>query len=342
LTLATVVGGATTHADVARFTPRSTPRVLDLVVVTTSGISAITDSQDTVVQVSTASTSEDTRLVELEGSLVSLDGDRDWLLVQGRHQSRIRVLGDVSVGDWSNTSDLGNLGVASTSGLGGARGVWISSLSSKTTVLLDPGEGIVHQSTIAAVIATTVGQGVTVNQVLLREGLEGTKLVLVGTFQSTSGGEGPARTALALVLDTSDGTSRHPVNSGGEGGDISRSLVDGSSLLLWLWARETKADESSPFLTVHVGELVVAEGVGTVARVVGVDQILIVSEVLQHADEVITRLGLNLVLREPVEELLFVVGTFVDIASEGGSGHCSKNGGAHLESKSGQRVTTKR
>ncbi len=63
-----------------------------------------------------------------------------------------------------------------------------------------------------------------------------------------------------------------------------------------------------------------AKSVGTVTRIVGVDQILIVSEVLQHADEVITRLGLNLVLRKPVEELLFVVGTFVDIASEGGSG----------------------
>ncbi len=142
---------------------------------------------------------------------------------------------------------------------------------------------------------------------------------MVSSLQSTSGGEGPARTALALVLDTSHATKRNPVNGSGEGGDISRSLVDGSSLLLWLWARETKADESSPFLKVHVGELVVAEGVGTVARVVGVDEVLIVSEVLQHADEVITRLGLNLVLREPVEELLFVVGTFVDIASEGGS-----------------------
>ncbi len=77
---------------------------------------------------------------------------------------------------------------------------------------------------------------------------------------------------------------------------------------------KAKADESSPFLKVHAGELVVAEGVGTVARVVGVDQILIVSEVLQHADEVITGVGLNLVLLHPVEELLFVVRTIVDIA----------------------------
>ncbi len=311
-----VVGGATRQKDIAIYAPRGTPRVLDFVVISTVQ-SAITDSQNTVVQVSTASTSEDTRLVELEGRLVGFDGNRDWLLVQGRHHGGIRVLGDISVGDWSNASDLGNLGVASTSSLGGARDIWVSSFSADTAILLDPLESIIHQTTIAAHVSAAVLEVVTVNKVLFREGLQGLVGIEISTFQSTSGGERPARTALTLVLDTSDGTSRHPVNSSGEGGDISRSLVD--TVGGELWAGETKLDESSPLLKVHVGELVVAEGVGTVARVVGVDQILIVSEVLQHADEVITRLGLNLVFREPVEELLFVVGTFVDIASEGGS-----------------------
>jgi hypothetical protein len=68
-----------------------------------------------------------------------------------------------------------------------------------------------------------------------------------------------------------------------------------------------------------VGELVVAKGVGVVARVVGLDQIFVVGEVLEHVDEVFTRLGLNLVFLEPVEELLFVVGTVVNVASKSGS-----------------------
>jgi len=333
LTLASVVLSTTTHADVAGFAPRGSPGVLDLVEVKArGGISAITDSQDTVIQVGSASTSEDTRLVELEGGLVGLDGDRDWLLVQGRHQSRVRGSGNISVGKRSNASDLWLGGVTGSASLGGARDVWIVSLSGKTTVLLDPGEGVVHPATVAAVVSTNWGalQVVAINQVLLREGLESTSLELVSTFQSTSGRERPAGAALALVLDTSDGTSGDPVNRGGEGRDVSRSLVDVGSLLLRIWTGETKANEGSPLIERHVGELVVAEGVGVVARVVGLDQIFVVGEVLEHVDEVLTRLGLNLVFLEPVEELLFVVGTVVDIASKSGSSHGSENSGAHF------------
>jgi len=331
LTLASVVLGTTAEADVTRFTPRRSPGVLDLVEVKArGGVSAVTDGKDTVIQVGSAITSEDTRLVELEGGLVSLDGDRDWLLVQGRHQSRVRSGGNISVGDWGNAGNLWLGGVASTSGPGGARDVWVVGLSGKTAVLLGPGEGIVHQATVAAVISATVGQVVAINQVLLREGLERTSLELVSTFQSTSGRERPAGAALALVLDTSDSTSGDPVNRGGEGRDVSRSLVDVGSLLLRIWAGKTKANEGSPLVDGHVGELVVAKGEGAVARVVSLDQIFVVGEVLEHVDEVLTRLGLNLVFLEPVEELLFVVGTVVDIASKSGSSHGSENSGAHF------------
>jgi hypothetical protein len=63
--------------------------------------------------------------------------------------------------------------------------------------------------------------------------------------------------------------------------------------------------------------LVVAKGEGVVASIVSLDQVIIVGEILEHANEVLTRLGLNLVFLEPVEELLFVVGTVMDISSEG-------------------------
>jgi len=158
LTLASVVLSTTAETDVTFLAPRSSPRVLDVVKVKTrGGVSAVTNSEDTVVQVGAASTSEDTGLVELEGSLVSLDGDGDWLLVQGRHQCRVRRSLDIGVRQRSNASDLWLGGIAGTGGLGCTRGVWVVSLSGKTTVLLDPGEGIVHQTTVATVITTTVG-----------------------------------------------------------------------------------------------------------------------------------------------------------------------------------------
>jgi len=86
---------------------------------------------------------------------------------------------------------------------------------------------------------------------------------------------------LALVLNASDGTRGNPIDRGSEGGDISWSSMDSGSLLLRGWAGKSEADESSPLIKRHVGELVVAKGEGTVARVVGRDDILVVGEVLE-------------------------------------------------------------
>jgi hypothetical protein len=299
-------------------TPARTPGVLDLVVVSTVE-GSVTNSQDTVVKVGSAGTSEHTGLVELEGSLVSLDGNRDGLLVKGRHQSSIGVGGNISVGDRSDLSILGAGSlVAGASLLGGSRDIRIVSLVADTTVLLDPVEGIVHPSTVATHVGSTVAEVVAVNKVLLREGLQHTILVLVSTLKSTSGGERPARTALALVLDRSDGTGRNPINLGSKGGRISRSLVN-LLRLAKLRTRKSKLDESSPLIKRHVGELVVAKGIGVVARVVGLDDIIVVSEVLKHLDEVSTRFRSHFVFLLPVNKLLDIVVTRLEVSS-GNSG----------------------
>jgi hypothetical protein len=63
--------------------------------------------------------------------------------------------------------------------------------------------------------------------------------------------------------------------------------VDVGSLHGVILLLETKLHESSPLIKRHVGELVVAEGVGRLASIVGVDQIIVVGEVLKHGHEVL-------------------------------------------------------
>jgi hypothetical protein len=62
--------------DITIRTPGSTPRVLDNESFQDSDL-LVTDSQDSMIEVSTATSSKDTRLVELEGILISFDEDRD-------------------------------------------------------------------------------------------------------------------------------------------------------------------------------------------------------------------------------------------------------------------------
>lgn len=77
-----------------------------------------------------------------------------------------------------------------------------------------------------------------------------------------------------------------------------------------LRALEAKLDVLAPLIDVHVGELVVAEGVGQVLGIVGDNEIIIVSEVGEHVDEVLAGVGKHvLVLLQPVEKFFFVVRT---------------------------------
>jgi len=64
-----------------------------------------------------------------------------------------------------------------------------------------------------ATIATVVF-GITIDELLLREGVELVVLKEVSTFTDTNSRESPARTALTLILDTSDGTLGTPIKAG--------------------------------------------------------------------------------------------------------------------------------
>lgn len=79
-----------------------------------------------------------------------------------------------------------------------AGGVGVRRLGVETAVGDDVLEGVVHQTTVAALVALLGGA---VNKVLLGERNELASGLEVGTLEGAGGGERPARAALALVLE---------------------------------------------------------------------------------------------------------------------------------------------
>jgi len=168
-----VVLGATAQKDVALVSPGGTPRVLDLVVVVTA-LSSVADGEDTVVEVSSAGASEDTRGVELEVLLVSLDGNRHGLLGEGIHHSAVRVGLDISVAAGGRGSHLvaGRVAAGASSPCS-AGSIRVVSLGTQATVLASPGEGIVHEATVAAHVSAL---GVALAIVAIHQGFQGAQI----------------------------------------------------------------------------------------------------------------------------------------------------------------------
>merc|ERR1719387_1178733 len=86
---------ATLDEDVAVVTPGCTPRVLHLPVVSAAG-GAVTDGEDTVVEVGAAVASQDTTAVQLEAHLIGLNGNADGTSV-GHGIEEAGLVGDVLV-----------------------------------------------------------------------------------------------------------------------------------------------------------------------------------------------------------------------------------------------------
>jgi hypothetical protein len=85
-------------------TPGGSPRVLDEEVVLAI-LSTIANGKDTMVKSGTTSgASNDTTSVALEGSLVSLDGNRDGRIVQSSLKLATRSVLDIMVGGGTNNT----------------------------------------------------------------------------------------------------------------------------------------------------------------------------------------------------------------------------------------------
>ena len=172
--------------------------------------------------------------VHLENELIGLDGEGNWLLGKSSLQLWDGLSWDVGISSVLNWS--GGLGGIAGSGNSVSRGVWIGGLE-VLSVLLEVHESVGLETSIAS-----HGVGVAGNELLLGEGEEFSALEEVSSLVGEGGGEGPAGTALSLVLNWVDGTLGSPVNgswgidlgelNGVLGGEEGSLLVSEESLVL--------------------------------------------------------------------------------------------------------------
>ncbi len=277
-------------ADVAILSPAGSPTVLDLPEVVS--VSAVSNSEDPVVEVGARDVGHDATRVKLPVE-VGIDSDRDGLLGDSSGEGILGV-GNISVGDASGAGNGSAGGLASGVGSAGGsvRVVILGAEAISGNVL----EGVVHEATVAAHVSVL---SVTGDKLLLREGDSVAVLLVVGSLHATGGGEGPARSAGSLVLDVSDVPGSNPVNRVRsldtlEGVHEARALLAGDRLV---------EVEGRELLEGEVGELVVAEGVRGVARVVGLNEVRVGSEDGETLGELLAVLELKAVLGDVVDKV---------------------------------------
>jgi len=267
-----------TDLDVSIDTPVGTPGVLDEEVFL-SVFGTISDCEDSVVEGGSAGGGgEDTTGILLEDSLVGLDGDGNWALVEGGLEL-VWVLG--LDGLVSGGTD-GSLGFVVFAGAAIFGNVWVVGLGLEWGSLgVEEGKG--HGTTIASMV-----QPGAVNELGLGEGDEVSGGNEVSTLQGTGGGESPAGTALSLVLDWSNCTSSNPVDLSGKVVDIELNLVN--SLKSAILRGVLESVEALHLVLGEVGEFVDSDGGGlSVSGVVLLDGSQFLSELVKS--ELVLGLG---------------------------------------------------
>merc|ERR1719424_552915 len=139
---------STDQANVAIFSPAGTPTVLHFPVVL-RGIGTVADKEDTVVKFGTATAREDTTTVELEARLVGFDGNRHGAEVDGRLEGVFVSLSNIFK-PADRRVDFGSFYLVTDTGL---RGVTVIFFGIKTFVLDDVFKTVIHQTTIATLVA---------------------------------------------------------------------------------------------------------------------------------------------------------------------------------------------
>jgi len=179
LSLVLSLGGSDVNITIA--TPRGTPGVFDDESLIETDL-FVTNSQDSVIEISTAVLSDDTRAVELEGVLISFDEDGNGTV----NQSSLQLVSGVGSDELVTTSDGNSLGlvVIARTILGS---VGIIRFEFKTLA-----SSVFNSEIRPATVATFVLVSVTINDLLFREGEELAIVDEVETFKDTGGGESPA------------------------------------------------------------------------------------------------------------------------------------------------------
>jgi len=197
----------TDETKVTVLTPAVTPRVLDEPVLL-AVVLTITSKKNTVVKSGTADDTEDTTEVELPESGINTNGQRTDVIKSSDHID-ISAINCTPVREL--VKSLAAVIRAGTS-LGLVRILVLSGHTFTDTI----GHGIGHKATITGTIANLLALVlhavmITINKLLLREDRKFTMSNLVDTLHIASNREGPAATAVALVLDRSHSTIFNPV-----------------------------------------------------------------------------------------------------------------------------------
>ena len=207
LDTANTISRLDSNSDVALISPGSSPRVLDDPVVL-SVFRTVSDSEDGVIESSAAvGVVEDTVTVHLEAELVSFDENGEWLLGKtGLHLVDIACGHTVALADCDGS--VRERIVFASWNLASAGDVWVDRLKISISCVLVISVSPVRISTIAA----HVELGSARDELLFGERFQSSSGDEVSTFEDTSGGERPARSALSLILNWGDTTKSSPVN----------------------------------------------------------------------------------------------------------------------------------
>jgi len=249
----------------------------------------VTNSQDSVVEVSTATSGENTRLVELEGVLISFDEDGDGEV----NQSRLKLVSALGGDKLVVRVDLVSLGGVKAAGtVFGSVG--IVRFEFKTIL-----SGVLDSEIRPATLATITSSRSAINDLLFREGEEFTIVDVVETFKDTSGGESPARTALALILNRGNSTLVSPINRIRESINVKVSSkgVSGNFLSM-IFEVGTRSVDLLEFSSSQVSELVDSKCDTFSFRVESVDLVEVFNEDTESDGFFSDRVGL-LVLNFP-------------------------------------------
>ena len=233
--------------------------------------SSITNNQNSVVELGGAASGfvVNTRLVELERVVRSIDGNTDGAN-GGSGGLEIRF---ASGGNGLEAGHGGGLVGDVVSALQGSSGlVRVARFAVNTVVVDDVLESISHFTTLATL--TSVRSGA-INKVLFRKSDKGVSREFPLSFHGASGGEGPARAALSLVLDGGDSTSISPINTGWE--CLGRVGDEQVVLGEWLSALVT-VHSSAEFLVGEVSEVVHGELDAGVSGVVLTNELQVLLE----------------------------------------------------------------
>ena len=143
----------------------------------------VSDGEDTVIEVGSASGGDDTGSVRLEGHLIGFNSNGDWSFSKGGSH----LAGGVgNIGESRDGTDSSGFGVVAAGNSSGSGGVWVVRFELEWGGL-DVLESVVHESSIASTVLLGAG-----DELLLREGFKGSTLDGISSFNGTGGGEGPA------------------------------------------------------------------------------------------------------------------------------------------------------